>query len=285
MRSLLRILAVTGKEVVEVMRRPGALLSIVLGPLLILGLFGLGYTGQRKCVRSSSCPPMPACRLTRRCISGRPGPVSRSPPSRPTTRRPGGPGLGRRGPRHRRPPRRGGKPRRGTPCGHDRAVRRRQSVSRLPGGDGGRSRRVGGERPARGGRGGHHHQPADRGWAEGSAGSAVRAAGVARTGRSRGCGPQRARHRALLRVGRPRPHRAARRRDPERPGHAARPSAWPCRDVPSLTDPERRDAGRQVPRRRFPDGPRHGHRRGREIAVLQCPCSGTSARPPPPWPS
>ena len=45
-RSLLRILAVTGKEVVEVLRRPGALVSIVLGPLLILGLFGLGYTGQ-----------------------------------------------------------------------------------------------------------------------------------------------------------------------------------------------------------------------------------------------
>ena len=46
MRSLLRILAVTGKEIVEVMRRPGALISIVVGPLLILGLFGLGFTGR-----------------------------------------------------------------------------------------------------------------------------------------------------------------------------------------------------------------------------------------------
>ena len=42
----LRILAVMGKEVVEVLRRPRALVSIVAGPVLILGLFGLGYVGQ-----------------------------------------------------------------------------------------------------------------------------------------------------------------------------------------------------------------------------------------------
>ena len=42
----LRILAVMGKEVVEVLRRPKALVSIVAGPVLILGLFGVGYVGQ-----------------------------------------------------------------------------------------------------------------------------------------------------------------------------------------------------------------------------------------------
>jgi ABC-2 type transport system permease protein len=42
----MRILAVMGKEVVEVLRRPRSLVSIVAGPVLILGLFGLGYVGQ-----------------------------------------------------------------------------------------------------------------------------------------------------------------------------------------------------------------------------------------------
>jgi ABC-2 type transport system permease protein len=42
----LRVLAVTGKETVEILRRPSALVSIVAGPVLILGLFGLGYLGQ-----------------------------------------------------------------------------------------------------------------------------------------------------------------------------------------------------------------------------------------------
>jgi len=45
-KSPLRILAVMGKEVVEVLRRPQALLGIVAGPVLILSLFGLGYVGQ-----------------------------------------------------------------------------------------------------------------------------------------------------------------------------------------------------------------------------------------------
>lgn len=42
----LRILAVMGKEVIEVLRRPRALVSIVAGPVVILGMFGLGYVGQ-----------------------------------------------------------------------------------------------------------------------------------------------------------------------------------------------------------------------------------------------
>jgi ABC-2 type transport system permease protein len=46
LKQPLRILAVMGKEVVEVLRRPRALVSIVAGPVLILGVFGLGYVGQ-----------------------------------------------------------------------------------------------------------------------------------------------------------------------------------------------------------------------------------------------
>ena len=46
LRRLQRILAVGGKEMVEIMRRPTALVSVIAGPVLILGLFGLGYLGQ-----------------------------------------------------------------------------------------------------------------------------------------------------------------------------------------------------------------------------------------------
>ena len=45
-RRPLRVLAVAGKETVEILRRPTALVSVVAGPVLILGLFGLGYLGQ-----------------------------------------------------------------------------------------------------------------------------------------------------------------------------------------------------------------------------------------------
>src|SRR5688572_16316372 len=43
-----RILAVVGKEIVEVFRRPGAVLSLILGPFLILAVFGLGYQGIKR---------------------------------------------------------------------------------------------------------------------------------------------------------------------------------------------------------------------------------------------
>lgn len=45
---ILRLLALVGKELVEVIRRPGALLSLVLGPFLIMAVFGLGYNGTRR---------------------------------------------------------------------------------------------------------------------------------------------------------------------------------------------------------------------------------------------
>ncbi len=43
-----RVLAVVGKEVIEVFRRPGAVLSLILGPFLILAVFGLGYQGIKR---------------------------------------------------------------------------------------------------------------------------------------------------------------------------------------------------------------------------------------------
>lgn len=47
-KALVRILAVVGKEITEVFRRPGAVLSLVLGPFLILAIFGAGYNGTKK---------------------------------------------------------------------------------------------------------------------------------------------------------------------------------------------------------------------------------------------
>ena len=47
-KTLTRILAIVGKELVSIVRRPGALLSLVLGPFLIMALFGVGYSGFRR---------------------------------------------------------------------------------------------------------------------------------------------------------------------------------------------------------------------------------------------
>ena len=46
LKSWTRTTSFIGKEVIEVVRRPGALFSLILGPFLIMGLFGLGYSGQ-----------------------------------------------------------------------------------------------------------------------------------------------------------------------------------------------------------------------------------------------
>ena len=46
-QSLIRMASFTGKELREVLRRPGVLLSLILGPFVIMFLFGLGYTGYR----------------------------------------------------------------------------------------------------------------------------------------------------------------------------------------------------------------------------------------------
>ncbi len=47
-KPAVRVLALIGKEIVDVLRRPGAVISLVLGPFLILVVFGLGYHGVRR---------------------------------------------------------------------------------------------------------------------------------------------------------------------------------------------------------------------------------------------
>jgi ABC-2 type transport system permease protein len=47
-KTLTRILTIVGKELVSIVRRPGALISLVLGPFLIMALFGVGYSGYRR---------------------------------------------------------------------------------------------------------------------------------------------------------------------------------------------------------------------------------------------
>jgi ABC-2 type transport system permease protein len=43
-----RLLAFIGKELVESIRRPGALVSLILGPFIIMALFGIGYSGVKR---------------------------------------------------------------------------------------------------------------------------------------------------------------------------------------------------------------------------------------------
>ena len=43
-----RLLAFIGKELVEVVRRPGAIVSLVIGPFLIMAIFGAGYSGFKR---------------------------------------------------------------------------------------------------------------------------------------------------------------------------------------------------------------------------------------------
>jgi ABC-2 type transport system permease protein len=45
---IVRIFAFVGKELIETFRRPGAILSLILGPFLIMAVFGLGYSGVRR---------------------------------------------------------------------------------------------------------------------------------------------------------------------------------------------------------------------------------------------
>lgn len=45
---IIRLLAFVGKEVIDTLRRPGAILSLVLGPFLIMAVFGLGYSGVKR---------------------------------------------------------------------------------------------------------------------------------------------------------------------------------------------------------------------------------------------
>ncbi len=56
-QSIVRMASFTGKELREVVRRPGVLASLILGPFLIMFLFGLGYTGTRAAFRTEIVIP------------------------------------------------------------------------------------------------------------------------------------------------------------------------------------------------------------------------------------
>ena len=43
-----RLLAFVTKELLETIRRPGAILSLILGPFIILAVFGIGFSGVRR---------------------------------------------------------------------------------------------------------------------------------------------------------------------------------------------------------------------------------------------
>jgi ABC-2 type transport system permease protein len=43
-----RLVAFVGKEIVEVLRRPGAIVSLILGPFILMAVFGMGYQGFRR---------------------------------------------------------------------------------------------------------------------------------------------------------------------------------------------------------------------------------------------
>jgi ABC-2 type transport system permease protein len=47
-RTLNRIATQVGKELIQVRRRPGAMISLIFGPFVIMALFGLGYTGVHR---------------------------------------------------------------------------------------------------------------------------------------------------------------------------------------------------------------------------------------------
>jgi len=46
-KSFTRILSQTRKELIQIIRRPAAFVSLVLGPFLLMALFGVGFTGVR----------------------------------------------------------------------------------------------------------------------------------------------------------------------------------------------------------------------------------------------
>ncbi len=48
LKSITRVVAQVRKELIQVRRRPGAFISLVLGPFLIMAIFGAGYTGVRR---------------------------------------------------------------------------------------------------------------------------------------------------------------------------------------------------------------------------------------------
>lgn len=60
LKSWTRMTSFIGKEVLEVIRRPGALFSLIFGPFLIMGVFGLGYSGQYRPLNTILVVPVDA---------------------------------------------------------------------------------------------------------------------------------------------------------------------------------------------------------------------------------
>jgi ABC-2 type transport system permease protein len=56
-QSIVRMASFTGKELREVLRRPGVLMSLIVGPFLIMFVFGLGYSGYREPFRTEIVVP------------------------------------------------------------------------------------------------------------------------------------------------------------------------------------------------------------------------------------
>jgi len=56
-KSFVRITAQVRKELIQVRRRPGAFFSLVLGPFLIMAVFGLGYTGVHRALETAIIIP------------------------------------------------------------------------------------------------------------------------------------------------------------------------------------------------------------------------------------
>ena len=52
LKAAWRVFALVGKELIETFRRPGAVISLVLGPFLILAIFGIGYQGVKHDLRA-----------------------------------------------------------------------------------------------------------------------------------------------------------------------------------------------------------------------------------------
>jgi ABC-2 type transport system permease protein len=48
LQVITRLVAFVGKEIVEVIRRPGAIVSLILGPFILMAVFGMGYQGYRR---------------------------------------------------------------------------------------------------------------------------------------------------------------------------------------------------------------------------------------------
>ena len=57
LRMIVRLLALIGKEIIEALRRPGAVISLILGPFIIMALFGFGYSGEHRPLETTIVVP------------------------------------------------------------------------------------------------------------------------------------------------------------------------------------------------------------------------------------